>query len=76
MTCPPTTPTITLLRHVEPKVLVVASSNDGDDAQYLRAALRRACRSRASTWRRPRPANWSSASWATSPPSSYPMPGC
>jgi hypothetical protein len=29
----------TLLRHVEPKVLVIASSNDGDDAQYLRAAL-------------------------------------
>lgn len=29
----------TLLRHVEPKVLVVASGNDGDDAQYLRAAL-------------------------------------
>jgi len=29
----------TLLRHVEPKVLVIASSNNGDDAQYLRAAL-------------------------------------
>lgn len=29
----------TLLRHVEPKVLVIAASNDGDDAQYLRAAL-------------------------------------
>jgi len=28
-----------LLRHVEPKVLVIAASNDGDDAQYLRAAL-------------------------------------
>ncbi len=28
-----------LLRHVEPKVLVVAAANDGDDAQYLRAAL-------------------------------------
>ena len=29
----------TLLRHVEPKVLVIATSNDGDDAQYMRAAL-------------------------------------
>jgi Aerotolerance regulator N-terminal/von Willebrand factor type A domain len=29
----------TLLRHVEPKVLVVASGGNGDDAQYLRAAL-------------------------------------
>jgi hypothetical protein len=29
----------TLLRHVEPKVLVIAGSVDGDDAQYLRAAL-------------------------------------
>ncbi|MEJ0098760.1 MAG: BatA and WFA domain-containing protein [Pseudomonadota bacterium] len=28
-----------LLRHVEPKVLVIAAANDGDDAQYLRAAL-------------------------------------
>jgi hypothetical protein len=28
-----------LLRHVEPKVLVVAASNEGDDTQYLRAAL-------------------------------------
>ncbi len=29
----------TLLRHVEPRVLVIASADDGDDAQYLRAAL-------------------------------------
>jgi hypothetical protein len=29
----------TLLRHVEPKVLVVTASADGDDEQYLRAAL-------------------------------------
>jgi hypothetical protein len=28
-----------LLRHVEPKVLVIAAATDGDDAQYLRAAL-------------------------------------
>lgn len=29
-----------LLRRVEPKVLVIAAAADGDDAQYLRAALR------------------------------------
>lgn len=29
----------TLLRHVEPKVLVVTGTTDGDDEQYLRAAL-------------------------------------
>ena len=28
-----------LLRHVEPKVLVIAANEQGDDAQYLRAAL-------------------------------------